>query len=110
MKSDEILAQVLELLQREGRVSYRALKIRFSLDNEYLEALKAETIDAKRLAADEDGKVLVWIGETTPAGGQKPEAKAKPATASGGLTPLVGREQEVELLLERWGRAKGKSF
>jgi hypothetical protein len=30
MTFDEILAQVLELLQRERRISYRALKRRFS--------------------------------------------------------------------------------
>src|SRR6266849_1412480 len=65
MTFDEVLAQVLELLQREGRVSYRALKIRFHLDDEYLEGLKDELIAAKHLAVDEDGKVLVWAGEET---------------------------------------------
>jgi hypothetical protein len=34
MTFDDILAQVLELLQREGRVSYRALKVRFQLDDD----------------------------------------------------------------------------
>src|SRR6266508_4253212 len=63
MTFDEVLAQVLELLQREGRLSYRALKRRFALDEEYLEDLKAEIIDAKQLAFDEDGKVLVWSGK-----------------------------------------------
>jgi hypothetical protein len=29
---------------------------------EYIEDLKADLIDAKRLAVDEDGKVLLWIG------------------------------------------------
>ena len=62
MTFDEILAQVIELLQREGRVSYRALKRRFSLDDEYIEDLKAELIHAKKLAIDEDGMVLVWVG------------------------------------------------
>ncbi len=59
---DEILAQVIDLLQREGRVAYRVLKRRFALDDEYIEDLKADLIDAKRLAVDEDGKVLVWVG------------------------------------------------
>jgi class 3 adenylate cyclase len=59
-----VLAQVMELLQREGRVSYRALKRQFDLDNDYLEDLKAEIIKAKRLAVDEDGDVLVWTGGT----------------------------------------------
>ena len=58
-----VLAQVSELLQREGRVSYRALKVQFSLDDDQLEALKDELIEAKRLAIDERGRVLVWVGE-----------------------------------------------
>ena len=62
MTFDEILTQVLELLRRDGRVSYRALKRRFDLDEEYLEDLKAEIIQAKKLAVDEDGAVLVWTG------------------------------------------------
>ena len=32
----EVLAQVIELLQREGRVTYRALKRQFALDDESL--------------------------------------------------------------------------
>jgi hypothetical protein len=39
MTFDEILAQVLDLLQRRGRVSYRTLKRRFALDDAYLEDL-----------------------------------------------------------------------
>src|SRR5262245_47557392 len=63
MTFDELLAQVVELLQRQGRVSYGALKRRFALDDDYLQDLKSEVIDAQRRASDEDGKVLVWIGE-----------------------------------------------
>jgi hypothetical protein len=59
----ELLVQVRELLQSKGRVSYRALKLQFNLDDEYLNGLKDELIEAKRLAVDEDGKVLVWIGK-----------------------------------------------
>ena len=64
MDFDELLTQVLDLLQRDQRVSYRALKRRFDLDDEYLEDLKDEIIKAKRLAIDEDGSVLVWTGDT----------------------------------------------
>src|SRR5262249_23135245 len=64
MTFDEVLAQMVELLQREGRVTYRALKRRFALDDDYLEDLKGELIKAKRLAVDEDGEVLVWVGKT----------------------------------------------
>ena len=44
MTFDEVLAQMVELLQREGRVTYRALKRRFALDDDYLEDLKGEII------------------------------------------------------------------
>jgi class 3 adenylate cyclase/predicted ATPase len=63
MTPDELVTAVVALLQREGRVSYRMLKRRFGVDDAYLEDLKDELIYAKRLAVDEDGKVLVWIGE-----------------------------------------------
>jgi hypothetical protein len=67
MTFDAILAQVLDLLQHQGRVAYRALKVRFNLDDDYLEALKDELIYARRLAVDEDGRVLVWTGATVSA-------------------------------------------
>jgi TOMM system kinase/cyclase fusion protein len=75
MTFDEILGQVLQLLQRQGRVSYRALKRRFTLDDEYLEDLKAELIKAQRVAVDEDGEVLVWMGgpSRSPASGTAEE-------------------------------------
>src|SRR6516165_7039575 len=63
MTFDDILAQVLELLQREKRVSYRALKLRFDINDDYIEGLKDELIYAKKLAVDEDNRVLVWVGE-----------------------------------------------
>jgi class 3 adenylate cyclase len=65
MTFDEVLTQILELLKRQGRVSYGALKRRFDLDDAYLEDLKDELIHAQRLATDEDGRILVWIGDTT---------------------------------------------
>jgi class 3 adenylate cyclase len=63
MTFDDILAQVLALLQREGRVSYRALKLRFDMNDDYLEGIKDELIYAKKLAMDEDNRVLVWTGD-----------------------------------------------
>lgn len=50
MTVDEIVAAGITLLRNEERVSYRLLKRRFALDDDYLEDLKAELIDAKRLA------------------------------------------------------------
>lgn len=80
MTFDDILAQVLAQLQRQGRVAYRALKRRFGLDDEYIEDLKAEIIHAQRLAMDEDGAVMVRTGEATgtPTPTSQPDSTPRP--------------------------------
>ena len=47
-----------------ARVAYRVLKRRLQLDDELLADLKDDVIFAKKLAVDEDDRVLVWTGET----------------------------------------------
>ena len=89
MTFDEALTQVREVLEREGRVSYRALKRRFGLDDDYLEDVKDELIKAKQLARDEDGAVLVWTGGTTVVGSQLSVPSSPPPLTS----TLAGRKQ-----------------
>ena len=67
MDYEVVLAQVVTLLQQEQRVAYRVLKLRLQLDDDLLEALKDDLIYAKKLAVDEDGRVLVWTGGTSSA-------------------------------------------
>jgi class 3 adenylate cyclase len=64
MTFEEILAHVIVVLQREGRISYRALQRRFDLDDAYLDDVKVELIEAKQLARDENGRILVWVEQT----------------------------------------------
>ena len=59
MEFEEVLEQIIALLQRQGRVSYGALKRRFKLDDAYLEDLKIELIEAQQRAHDENGRILV---------------------------------------------------
>src|SRR5262249_53237129 len=61
---EEVVDQAMAMLQRRGRMTYRMLKRQFDLDDEALEDLRLELIKGQRLAADEDGEVLVWIGDT----------------------------------------------
>src|SRR6266436_5460175 len=63
MDYDELVAKVIELLQREKRVPYRVLKRRFDVDDDYIEDLKIDLIEAKRLASDEHDRILVWLGD-----------------------------------------------
>ena len=64
MEFEAVLEQTIALLQRQGRISYGALKRRFQLDDAYLEDLKVELIEAQQLAHDENGRILLWGGET----------------------------------------------
>lgn len=73
MQFDEILTHVIEILQRHGRVSYRALKLRFQLDEEFLAGIKDELIDAQHVARDDEGKVLVWTGKDSLASSRSPQ-------------------------------------
>jgi hypothetical protein len=61
MTFEEILNQTMALLQRQGRVSYRALKRQFDLDEAYVEDLKFELIEVHHVAVDQDNTMLVWI-------------------------------------------------
>src|SRR5262245_29520396 len=63
----DVLDQVLDLLRQRGRVAYRVLKLQLQLDDETLEVLKHELIYSQRLAVDDEGKVLVWAGDTSSA-------------------------------------------
>jgi class 3 adenylate cyclase/tetratricopeptide (TPR) repeat protein len=76
MEFEDVLEQLITLLQHQGRISYGALKRRFKLDDDYLEDLKIELIEAQRLAVDENGRILVWVGEQ----GTAPSPAAQPVT------------------------------
>jgi class 3 adenylate cyclase len=73
----------MTMLQRRGRVAYRTLKRQFQLDDEALEDLKAELIEAQRVAADEGGNVLVWTGSAA----NPPTPATAPARAPRTYTP-----------------------
>lgn len=77
MKFSEVVAQSLVWLQREERVSYRALKREFDLNDEFLEDLKAELIEVKELAVDKDGRMLVWVGAAPVSGSSLQVAASK---------------------------------
>jgi class 3 adenylate cyclase len=79
MTFEEILDQVLDMLRRRGRVSYRALKRQFNLDDDYLEDLKEELSYANHPVRDEDGRGLLWTGDITP--GLPPAAAPRGAEA-----------------------------
>ena len=98
-----VVDQVAALLQKHGRATYRALRLQFKLDDEYLEALKEELIGAREIAVDKDGKMLVWTGdgETTPEETRRDqkrpeETRAQTADASAAELPASAPPAQPE--------------
>ena len=118
MKFSDIVKEASALLQESGRITYRALKLEFDLDDEQLDVLKDELIEARALAVDKDGKMLVWAGAqelgedavgrpaeqppvTTPVEPQPPDAERRQLTVMFcdlvGSTPLSEQLDPEEL-------------
>jgi TOMM system kinase/cyclase fusion protein len=99
-----VLDQVLALLRQRGRVSYRALKLQFHLDDEAVEALKEELLYAQHPVTDEDGRGLVWTGTATappepvlPAPyPPQPSALQQAQPAQGSAPPVEPRTPDAE--------------
>jgi class 3 adenylate cyclase/tetratricopeptide (TPR) repeat protein len=88
----EVLEQVLVLLQRHGRLSYRALKLQFQLDDEYLDTLKEELIDVQKVAVDQDGRMLILSDD---ASASSKRDQAVPTLEV--VTPLSGSQKQEPL-------------
>ena len=98
MTFQDVLAQVIAWLQRDKRVSYRALKRQFSIDNDYLEDLSYELIEIQQLAVDQDGKLLLWTGDTDLPTASDPQRETDAEIRFHAILPvLIG-------LLQREGR------
>jgi class 3 adenylate cyclase/tetratricopeptide (TPR) repeat protein len=82
MTFEEMLDQALAMLQRRGRVTYRALKLQFRLDDDHLEALKDELLYAHPQIVEDHGRGLIWTREThptpTPASPPAPDQERPP--------------------------------
>src|SRR5262245_27810409 len=72
-----ILDQIVTLLRQRQRVTYRALKRQFALDDNALKDLTAELLYAHPQVRDDAGHGLVWMRDPPPA----------PPPASGPIPP-----------------------
>ena len=94
-----LLDQVVALLRQRGRMTYRTLKRQFQLDDAALEDLKLELIKGQRLAVDEDGDVLVWMGAagTLQEPVARPSPHAQPPVTSAVRAPYVPNAERRQL-------------
>ena len=105
MNFSEIVDRAAALLQSKARVSYRALKRDFDLDEETLEDLKEELVDIRQVAADKDGKMLVWAGESQSAVTTESQPQSPVAYTPPHLAERILAEQEA---MEKRGTTDGE--
>jgi hypothetical protein len=86
----EVVGQVLALLQRQGRVSYRALKRQFDIDDAFIEDLKEELLYAHASAVQADKRGFTWTGATE----ERQGATRPPAQTS--AQPLIQPNQATQ--------------
>jgi hypothetical protein len=92
-----VLDQVIDLLQRRGRASYRALRLQFKLDDEHLEALKEELTRVHQVAVDHHGEMLVWTGGSDVMPAPAPQATQALLGASPPLEPQLPDAERRQL-------------
>ena len=88
---------------------YRVLKRRLHLDDDVLEDLKEDLIYAKKLAVDEEGRVLVWTGGTSSASSTA-SPLPPPITAEVSPAPLNLLGQIPRSLLRLLQRCYGRWY
>jgi len=103
MTFEDILDQAIAMLQRRGRVSYRAFQRQFQLDDAYLQDLAAEIVEVLQLAVDQDNTMLVWTGgSSVPAPVSPPPSRTpfpdsqEPHLTPRGSAPDVQHAPEAE--------------
>ena len=82
-----ILDQVVALLRQRQRVTYRALKRQFALDDDALADLSAELFYAHPQVRDDAGQGLLWTGEPAPAPAAAPSVVEPSPQAPLAYTP-----------------------
>ena len=93
MTFNEVLSQTIAMLHEHGRVSYRALKRQFALDEDYLADLKDALLYAYPQVVD-DGRGLVWSGDPAPSPAlQPPLQPPAQATTPPAPSPLPDAER-----------------
>jgi class 3 adenylate cyclase/tetratricopeptide (TPR) repeat protein len=85
----EVLDQVVELLRSRKRITYRMLGRQFDLDDTALGDLKEELLFAYSQIKDEEGRGLIWAGETEDA-----PSSVSPRTPEAASAPNSTQEHE----------------
>ncbi len=108
MKFSEVIDQAGALLQRKGRMSYRALKMEFDLDDDQLDVLKEELLFSHPEIEESDGRGLVWNGQTERSCATESVSPASQSPASYTPHHLAERILAEQAAMEKRGATDGE--
>ena len=110
MTFEELLNQAVVMLQRQGRVAYRAFKRQFDLNDAAFDDLKEALLYAHPEVLDDEGRGLIWFreGAVLPAPAFPsalpaprsvlPEGPPRPAMRPGELSPADAERRQLTVM------------
>ena len=101
----EIVDRARSYLQKQQRISLRALRREFELDDDLLEELIEKLVDVQRVAVRE-GRVLVWAG--APAAGPVSSSVATTAATTGRDSRAYTPKHLAEKILQSKSAVEGE--
>jgi len=106
----EIVDRAGELLQRKGRISYRALRREFELEDDALDDLTKELVEVLEVAEYKDGEILVWNGDGAGAATATTSSSPLNTQAPSSYTPhhLAERILAEQVAMELRGAKNGE--
>jgi class 3 adenylate cyclase/tetratricopeptide (TPR) repeat protein len=82
----ETVERARAFLERNGRISLRALRREFDLDDETQEELIEELVETQRVAV-RDGRALAWVGAASAMASELPKSDLAPGNAANSASP-----------------------
>ena len=92
----EIIRRAKGLLREEGRISLRALRREFDLDDDAVEELVDELVEIQQVAA-RDGKAVAWVGPTRSERSDTEDATAAAPEPTAAPTPQTREAERRQL-------------
>lgn len=92
---EDILKQTTANLKRRGKVSFRAIKRQYDIEDDFLEDIVYELVEIQGVAKTQDDRMLVWIAPENEEVPTEPTKKASPKKAASNQQAAERRQLTV---------------
>lgn len=95
---EDILRQTTENLERRGKVSYRAIKREFDIDDDFLEDIIFELVEIHGVAKTQDDRMLVFLPTAAMEQHADPPTQARPKKSSGDSYKQTAERRQLTVM------------